>query len=135
MRAPHRHHDRPNRHRSKDTRGRQAVATNWQIATPDGTYQLTTEFNLKMPEQRDGEVLLASRFMVWKLATSLVLTAVGWPGPEFKHGGEEAILSVGVSRHDRMGLVQRIRKRDPITFTSPEWLKSDQLDEAYSTLL
>jgi hypothetical protein len=107
----------------------------WQIATPEGTYQLTTEFDPKMPEQRDRVMLLVSRFMAWKLATSYVLTAEGWLGPEFKHGGEKALLSVGVSRHERIGLVQRVRNREPLTLTSPEWLQADQLDEAYSALL
>jgi len=88
-----------------------------------------------MPEQRERVMLLVSRFMAWKLAMSYVLTAEVWLGPEFKHGGEEAILSVGVSRHERIGLVQRIRHRDPLNVTSPEWLTADQIDEAYTALL
>ena len=42
----------------------------WQIGTPEGTYQLTTEFDAKSPEQRERVMLLVSRFMTWKLATS-----------------------------------------------------------------
>jgi hypothetical protein len=114
--------------------GRSWIPT-WQIATPDGSYQLATEFDAKAPEQRERVLRLVSRFMTWKLATSYVLTAEVWLGPEFKHGGEEAILSVGVSRHERVGLVQRIRHRDPLTFTSPEWLTAEQIDEIYSSLL
>jgi hypothetical protein len=112
-----------------------AFVPTWQIATPSGTYHLTTEFDPKMPEQRERVMLLVSRFMAWKLAMSYVLTAEVWLGPEFKHGGEEAILSVGVSRHERIGLVQRIRHRDPLNVTSPEWLTADQIDEAYTALL
>ena len=49
--------------------------------------------------------------------------------------GEETILAVGVSRHERVGLVQRIRRRDPLSLTSPEWLTAEQIDEKYSCLL
>jgi hypothetical protein len=114
--------------------GRPWVPT-WQIATPEGSYHLATEFNSRMPEQRERAMHLVSRFMAWKLATSFVLTAEVWFGPEHKHGGGEAILSVGVSRHERIGLVQRIRKRDPLTLTTPEWLTAEQIDEAYTALL
>ena len=55
---------------------------------------------------------------------------VGTPG-----SSEDAILAVGVSRHERVGLVQRIRRRDPLTLTSPEWLTAEQIDETYSSLL
>ncbi len=48
---------------------------------------------------------------------------------------DDAILVVGVSRHERIGLIQRIRQREPITLSSPEWLTQDQVDEAYSDLL
>ena len=113
----------------------QPLVPTWQIATPEGRYQLVTEFDSSRPELRERVMRLVSRFMAWKLATSFVLTAEVWFGPEFKHGGEEAILSVGVSRHERTALVQRIRKRDPLTFTSPEWLQADQIDEAYTALL
>ncbi len=31
--------------------------------------------------------------------------------------------------------MQRIRRRDPLTLTSPEWLTSKEIDETYSRLL
>jgi hypothetical protein len=76
---------------------------------------------------------LVSRSMTWRLATRFVLTAemrVGTPG-----SSEDAILAIGVSRHERVGLMQRIRRRDPLSLTSPEWLTADQIAETYSNLL
>jgi hypothetical protein len=31
--------------------------------------------------------------------------------------------------------MQRIRGRDPLTLTSPEWVTAEQIDERYSSLL
>ena len=105
----------------------------WVIKTPEGTYRVYTEFDAAKPEQRERALLLVSRFMTWRLATSFVLTAEMRLSP--LKSGEEAILAVGVSRHERVGLVQRIRRRDPLTLTSPEWLTAEQIDETYSSLL
>jgi hypothetical protein len=109
------------------------VVPTWVIATPEGTYRIYTEFDAAKPEQRERALLLVSRFMTWRLATSFVLTAelrlsIG-------ESGEDAILAVGVSRHERVGLVQRIRRREPLILTSPEWLTAEQIDERYSSLL
>ena len=79
------------------------VVPTWIIATPEGTYRVCTEFDAAKPEQRERALLLLSRFMTWRLAISFVLTAemrLGTPQ------SEEAILAVGVSRHERVGLVQ-----------------------------
>jgi hypothetical protein len=105
----------------------------WVIATPEGSYRVYTEFDTTKPEQRERALLLVSRFMTWRLATSFVLTAEMRLSTE--GSGEDAILAVGVSRQERVGLVQRIRRRDPLTLTSPEWLTAEQIDETYSRLL
>ena len=105
----------------------------WVIKTPDGSYRVYTEFDAAKPEQRERALLLVSRFMTWRLATSFVLTAEMRFSTE--ESGEEAILAVGVSRQERVGLVQRIRRRDPLSLTSPEWLTAEQIDERYSSLL
>ena len=47
--------------------------------------------------------------------------------------GEEALLVVGVSFHERRAALQRIR--DGGTFDAVEWLEPDQVDEAYLRLL
>ena len=108
------------------------VVPTWLIATPEGTYRIYTEFDAGKPEQRERALLLLSRFMTWRLATSFVLTA------EMRlstgESGEDAILAVGVSRQERVGLVQRIRRREPLRLTSPEWL-TGEIDERYSSLL
>ena len=103
------------------------------IKTPEGSYRVYTEFDAAEPEQRERALRLVSRCMTWRLATSFVLTAEMRLSVE--GSGEEAILAVGVSRRERVGLVQRIRRRDPLTLTSPEWLTAEQIDETYSSLL
>jgi hypothetical protein len=107
----------------------------WVIKTPEGSYRIYTEFHAAKPGQRDRALFLVSRFMTWRLATGFVLTSEVWLGPEIKHGGEQAILSVGVSRYERIGLLQRIRRRAPLSLTSPEWLTAEQIDETHSSLL
>lgn len=49
--------------------------------------------------------------------------------------GDEALLAIGVSHHERLGLVQRITGRDFVRLRSPEWLMPDQIDETYFRLL
>jgi hypothetical protein len=45
----------------------------------------------------------------WKCATGFVLTAETWLGPERTRSGEEAVLTIGVSPHERMAVIRRIR--------------------------
>lgn len=68
------------------------------------------------------------------MATSFVLTAETWLGAEEMREGDEALLAIGVSHHERL-VVQRITGRDPVNFGTPEWLKPDQIDETYFRLL
>ena len=107
----------------------------WRIATPEGCYLIFTRFDHDKPQQRERVLLLISRFMAWKMATSFVLTAQMWLGADVTRPGDEVLLVVGVSRHERMGLVQRITGRDPVSFGTPEWLMPDQVDETYVRLL
>jgi hypothetical protein len=73
--------------------------------------------------------------MAWKLATAFVLTTESWLGPERTHSGEEAVLSIGVSRHERLGVIRRVRKTPGVEFAPPEWLPADAFDENYFRLL
>jgi len=107
----------------------------WRIATPEGSYLIFTRFDHDKTEQRQRALLLISRFMAWKLATSFVLAAETLLGSETTRAGDEAILVIGVSRNERLGLVQRIEERDPLRLGLPEWLQADQIDEAYPDLL
>jgi hypothetical protein len=107
----------------------------WRIATPEGSYLVFTRLDHDKPEQRERVLLLMARFMAWKMATSFVLTAQTWLGAEVTRSGDEALLVVGVSRQERLGLAQRITGRDPVSFGTPEWLMPDQVDETYFRLL
>jgi hypothetical protein len=78
---------------------------------------------------------LVPRFMAWKLATAFILTAETWLGPERTRSGEEAVLAIGVSRSERLGVIRRIRRTPGLVFMPPEWLRSDSIDEQYSELL
>jgi hypothetical protein len=80
-------------------------------------------------------MLLISRFMTWKMATSFLLAAETWLGAEITRSGDEALLAVGVSHHERLGLLERITGRDPVSFGAPEWLTPEQVDETYFRLL
>lgn len=107
----------------------------WRVATPEGSYLIFTRFDHDKPEQRQRALLLISRFMAWKLATSFVLAAESLVGSQETGAREEAIQVIGVSRNERFGLVQRIEERDPLRLGLPEWLQADQIDEDYLDLL
>ena len=107
----------------------------WRITTPEGSYLVFTRFDHNKSGQQKRAVHLISRFMTWKMATSFVLTVETWLGPEITRSGDEALLVVGVSHHERLGLMQRITGRDPVSFGTIEWLTPDQVDEAYFKIL
>jgi hypothetical protein len=111
------------------------VVPAWRILAPDGDFLILTQFDPDKPEQRERAFALVPRFMAWKLATGFVLTAETWLGPERTRSGEEAVLTIGVSRHDRMGVIRRIRRTPALSFGPPEWLAADALDETYFRLL
>jgi hypothetical protein len=45
------------------------------------------------------------------------------------------VLAVGVTHHDRMALIRRIRRTPALSFGPPEWLAADALDDTYFRLL
>jgi hypothetical protein len=47
--------------------------------------------------------------MAWKMATSFVLTAETWLGAD----GEDALLIIGVSHHERLAVLQRVKRGSP----------------------
>ncbi len=107
----------------------------WLITTPEGPLLVLTHFDPDKEGQRERALYLVTRFMAWKLATSFVLTAETWLGPKVTRVGDEAILVVGVSRHERRGVMQRIRRTVPVNFRPVEWLDPEQVDETYFKIL
>jgi hypothetical protein len=90
----------------------------WRIPAPERTYLILTCFDPERPEQRERMLTLVPRFMAWKLAR-VVLTAETWLGSQRPRSGEEAVLTIGVSRHERLGV---IRRTPAAAFAPPEWL-------------
>ena len=111
------------------------VVPSWRILSPEGDFVIVTRFDPDKPDQREQMLALVPRLMAWKLATAFVLTAESWLGPERTHSGEEAVLTIGVSRHERLGVIRRVRKTPSVGFAPPEWLPADALDENYFRLL
>ena len=107
----------------------------WRIATAEGTFLILTRFDTGKDEQRKRAQYLISRFMVWKMATSFVLTAETWLGAEKTRHGDEALLAVGVSRHERLAALQRIQRGDAVGFSEPMWLAPHQVDAQYFAML
>ena len=109
----------------------QEVVPAWRITTPEGAFLIFTRFDADKPEQREHAVVLISRFMAWKMATSFVLTAETWLGAD----GEDALLIIGVSLHERLAVVQRIKRGDDVRFSQPMWLARHHVDDRYVAML
>jgi hypothetical protein len=109
----------------------QEVIPAWRIATPEGTFLIFTRFDTEKPEQREHARLLISRFMAWKMATSFVLTDETWLGAD----GEDALFVVGVSLHERLAVLQRIKRGDDLSFNQPMWLAPHHVDDRFAAIL
>ena len=109
------------------------VVPAWRIETPEGAFLVLTRFDEDKPEQRERALLLVSRFMSWKMATSFVLTAETWLGPM---GAQEALLAVGASYHQRLAALQRINQTETAPrFDTLEWLEADLVEDMFWSLL
>jgi hypothetical protein len=82
--------------------GSHEIVPAWRIETHDGAFLVLTRFEPDNTEQRERALLLIGRFMVWKMATSYVLTIETWLVDRITRTGDEALLVVGVSRHERL---------------------------------
>jgi len=111
------------------------VVPAWRITTAEGTFLILTRFDTDKDKQRDRAQLLISRFMAWKMATSFVLTEATWLGAQRTRVGDEALLAVGVSHHERLAAIQRIRRGDALSFGEAQWLQPHQVDGAYFRML
>ncbi len=114
--------------------GHEIVPT-WRIIAPEGDYLILTRFDPDKPEQRERMLTLVPLFMAWKVAMAFVVTTETWLGPERMRSGEEAVLAIGVSRTQRMGVLRRIRRTPGLIFMAPEWLQPESIDEQYFRLL
>jgi hypothetical protein len=111
------------------------VVPAWLITTPEGWYLILTRFDHNKEGQIERALHLITRFMTWKLATSFVMAAEFWLGSEVTPSGEEALIVVGVSRHERRAALQKIRRSIPVGFGSVEWFEPDQVDQTLFNLL
>jgi hypothetical protein len=107
------------------------VVPAWRISTPEGAFLILTRFDPAKPELRENAIVLINRFMIWKMATSFVLTAETWLGAD----GEDALLIIGVSRHERLAVMQRIKRGDDVSFSEPAWLPRHHVDDRYFAML
>ena len=107
----------------------------WRIATAEGTFLILTRMVTNNTEQRDRALFLISRFMVWKMAASFVLTAETWLGAAKTRLGDEALLAIGVSHHERLAVLQRIQRGEALGFGKQQWLQPYQVDAAYFGML
>ena len=107
------------------------VVPAWRIMTAEGAFLILTRFDANPPEKREHALFLISRFMAWKMATSFVLTAEPWLGAE----GEDALHIIGVSLHERLAVVQRIKRGDDVSFSQPMWLARHHVDDRYVAML
>jgi hypothetical protein len=105
------------------------VAPAWRILTPHGDLMIVTPFDRDKPDQRERAFELVPRFMAWKLATAFVFSGEIWLGPE------EAVIAIGVSHRERMGVIRRIRRTPGLLFMPPEWLLREVIDATYLNLL
>ena len=111
------------------------VVPAWRIRCADGDWLVLTRFDHDKPGQRDRAVTLMKRFMAWKLAQSFILTTETWIGSVETRAGEEAIATVGMSRAERLGILQIIRRNGAVRFEPPLWLSIEQMDSLYWSML
>ena len=107
----------------------QEVVPAWRITTPDGAFLIFTRFD-DQPD-REHAIVLISRFMAWKMATSFVLTDETWIGAD----GEDALFVIGVSHHERLAVLQRIKRGDEMNFSQPMWLARHHVDDRFVAML
>jgi hypothetical protein len=64
-----------------------------------------------------------------------VLTTETWLGAELNQASDEALLTIGVSHHERLAVLQRIKRGDAVSFSEPMWVASYHVDERYAKML
>ena len=69
--------------------------------------------------------------MAWKMATSFVFTDELWRGAE----GRDALRVIGVSRYERLAVLQRMVRADNVNFSDPMWLPPHNVEDRFATVL
>ena len=78
---------------------------------------------------------MVTRFMAWKLATSFVLTTKTWLGAELIQASDEALFTIGISQHERLAVLQRMKRDGAVSFSQPMWLAAHHIDGCYLKML
>ena len=94
-------------------------------------FLILARLDANKPDQREHALVLIGRFMAWKMATSFVLTAEPWLGAD----GEDALLVIGVSHHERLAVVQRIKRNENVSFSKPMWLAPHHVEDRFAAVL
>jgi hypothetical protein len=113
----------------------QEVVPAWRISTPEGAFLILTPFDMDKLEDREKAIFEVSKFMRWKMATSFVVTAETWLGGQPTRQDGQALLAVGVSRHERLAVLQQIWRGDTVSFSDAQWLGPYQVDGRYFEML
>jgi hypothetical protein len=91
------------------------VVPAWHILAPEGDFVILMRFDHDKPEQRARMFELVPPLHGLE-ARQRLLTAETWLGPE--RSGEEAVMALGVSHQERLGLIRRLH-RTPAPDTGP----------------
>ncbi len=105
-----------------DPRG---IGAQFRIMTPRGDFLIAMTLS-EDPRERIGLLRQVSNFMAWK--TAWVFTVAG------ELLDPDAVYCFGATREDRIAAISTI-ERDPVCFSNPEWLATEQVDEEILALL
>jgi hypothetical protein len=83
------------------------VVPAWHILAPEGDFVILMRFDHDKPEQRARMFELVPPLHGLE-ARQRLLTAETWLGPE--RSGEEAVMAIGVSHQERLGLIRRLHR-------------------------
>ena len=115
------------------------VVPAWRISGgADDDWLILTRFDPDKPGQRDRATAIIKHFMALELARSFSLMAKTWIDPVGTRAGVEgieALTVVGVSRSERLGVMQEIRRNGEVQFGEMRWLSPEQMDPLYWTML
>jgi hypothetical protein len=107
----------------------------WRIYSPDGTWIVLTPFDMEDDFERKRVLAELARFMAWRMAVGFIVTAETYLDIGDKPFGQAALLAIGITRRERIGVVLHIQRGGVDRMPAVEWLPAEQIDEAYGKLL